>query len=192
MLASLEGKRVAILATDGFEQIELTKPWEALTRAGAKVEIVSPKAYEIQGFNHLEPGEMFAVDKRLDQAKAADYDALVIPGGVFNPDQLRTDDDATHFARAFIEADKPVAAICHAPWVLIDAEVVAGRVMTAVKPVRTDLANAGANVVDEAVVVDGHLITSRGPDDLPAFCDRLIRMVAGEPLAAVPSAVAFI
>jgi protease I len=192
MLASLEGKKVAILATDGFEQLELTRPWEALTRAGAKVEIVSPKAYEIQGFNHLEPGEMFAVDKRLDQAKAADYDALVIPGGVFNPDQLRTDDDATHFARAFIEADKPVAAICHAPWVLIDAEVVAGRVMTAVKSVRTDLANAGANVVDEEVVVDGHLITSRGPDDLPAFCDRLIRMVAGEPLAAVPSAVAFI
>jgi len=192
MLANLTGKKVAILATDGFEQIELTRPWEALTRAGAKVEIVSPKAYEIQGFNHLEPGEMFAVDKRLDQAKADDYDALVIPGGVFNPDQLRTDDDATHFARAFIEADKPVAAICHAPWVLIDAEVVAGRVMTAVKPVRTDLANAGANVVDEEVVVDGHLITSRGPDDLPAFCDRLIRMVAGEPLAAVPEAVAFI
>ena len=135
---------------------------------------------------------MFAVDKRLDQARADDYDALVIPGGVFNPDQLRTDDDATHFARAFIEADKPVAAICHAPWVLIDAEVVAGRVMTAVKPVRTDLANAGANVVDEEVVVDGHLITTRGPDDLPAFCDRLIRMVAGEPLAAVPEAVAFI
>ncbi len=192
MLANLTGKKVAILATDGFEQIELTRPWEALTRAGAKVEIVSPKAYEIQGFNHREPGEMFAVDKRLDQAKADDYDALVIPGGVFNPDQLRTDDDATHFARAFIEADKPVAAICHAPWVLIDAEVVAGRVMTAVKPVRTDLANAGANVVDEEVVVDGHLITSRGPDDLPAFCDRLIRMVAGEPLAAVPEAVAFI
>ena len=192
MLANLTGKKVAILATDGFEQIELTRPWEALTRAGAKVEIVSPKAYEIQGFNHLEPGEMFAVDKRLDQAKADDYDALVIPGGVFNPDQLRTDDDATHFARAFIEADKPVAAICHAPWVLIDAEVVAGRVMTAVKPVRTDLANAGANVVDEEVVVDGNLITSRGPDDLPAFCDRLIRMVAGEPLAAVPEAVAFI
>jgi len=192
MLANLTGKKVAILATDGFEQIELTRPWEALTRAGAKVEIVSPKAYEIQGFNHLEPGEMFAVDKRLDQAKADDYDALVIPGGVFNPDQLRTDDDATHFARAFIEADKPVAAICHAPWVLIDAEVVAGRVMTAVKPVRTDLANAGANVVDEEVVVDGHLITTRGPDDLPAFCDRLIRMVAGEPLAAVPEAVAFI
>jgi protease I len=192
MLANLTGKKVAILATDGFEQIELTRPWEALTRAGAKVEIVSPKAYEIQGFNHLEPGEMFAVDKRLDQARADDYDALVIPGGVFNPDQLRTDDDATHFARAFIEADKPVAAICHAPWVLIDAEVVAGRVMTAVKPVRTDLANAGANVVDEEVVVDGNLITSRGPDDLPAFCDRLIRMVAGEPLAAVPEAVAFI
>lgn len=146
MLASLEGKKVAVLATDGFEQIELTRPWEALTRAGAKVEIVSPKAYEIQGFNHLEPGEMFAVDKRLDQAKAADYDALVIAGGVFNPDQLRADDDATHFARAFIEADKPVAAICHAPWVLVDAEVVAGRVMTAVKPVRTELANAGANV----------------------------------------------
>ncbi len=192
MLASLEGKRVAILATDGFEQIELTRPLEALTRAGAKVEIVSPKAYEIQGFNHLEPSEMFPVDKRLDQAKTADYDALVIPGGVFNPDQLRTDEDATRFARAFIEADKPVAAICHAPWVLIDAEAVSGRIMTAAKPVRTDLANAGANVVDEEVVVDGHLITSRGPDDLSAFCDRLVRMVAGEPLAAVPKAVAFI
>ena len=181
MLASLEGKKVAILATDGFEQIELTRPWEALTRARAKVEIVSPKAYEIQGFIHLGPGEMLAVDKRLDQAKAADYDALVIPGGVFNPDQLRAADDATQFARDFIEADKPVAAICHSPWALIDAEVVAGRVMTTVKPVRTDLANAGANVVE--VVVDEHLITSRGPDDLPAFCDRLVRMVAGEPLA---------
>ena len=192
MTANLQGKKVAILATDGFEQIELTAPKAALERAGARVEIVSPKAYEIQGFNHLEPAEMFAVTKRLDEANPDEYDALVIPGGVFNPDRLRTDEDATRFARAFIDAGKPVAAICHAPWVLIDADAVSGRTMTAAKSVRTDLANAGANVVDEEVVVDGHLITSRGPDDLPAFCDRLINMVAGIQEPAVRNAIAFI
>jgi|SRR6185312_11535937 len=192
MRADLTGRKIAILATDGFEQIELTAPQAALERAGAVVEIVSPKAYEIQGFNHLEPGDMIRVTKRLDEATPKDYDALVLPGGVFNPDQLRVDEDATDFTRAFIDADKPVAAICHAPWVLINAGVASGRTMTAVKTVRTDLANAGANVVDEEVVVDGHLITSRGPDDLAAFCDSLINMVAEAPHAAVPGAVAFI
>jgi protease I len=192
MRADLTGKRIAILATDGFEQIELTTPQAALERAGAVVEIVSPKAYEIQGFNHLEPGEMIPVTKRLDEAESEDYDALVLPGGVFNPDQLRMDEDATHFTRGFMDADKPVAAICHGPWVLINADAVAGRTMTAFKTVRTDLANAGANVVDQEVVIDGHLITSRGPDDLPVFCERLIDMVAGIPEASVPDAVAFI
>jgi protease I len=191
-MLNLAGKKVAILATDGFEQIELTEPRRALLQAGAVVEIVSIKAYEIQGFNHLEPGDIIAVDRKVTDVRESDYDALVIPGGVFNPDQLRGDEDAVAFVRAFMDANKPVAAICHAPWVLIDADAVAGRTMTAVKTVRTDLANAGAHVIDQEVVVDGKLITSRGPDDLPAFCDRLIHMIAGVPEAAVPGAVAFI
>lgn len=180
-MKNLEGRKVAILATDGFEQVELTEPRRALEEAGATVEIVSPRGGEIQGFNHFEKGRKVHVDRRLGDTYPDEYDALVIPGGVFNPDQLRANADATNFARAFVDADKTVAAICHAPWVLIDARVVSGRTMTGVRAIRSDLANAGARVVDQGVAVDGHLLTGRGPDDLPAFCTKLVELVHGEP-----------
>jgi len=180
-------KRIAILATDGFEETELTEPKKALQRAGAEVEIVSPKAFMIRGYNFIEPGDTFTVDKKLGDAKAADYDALVIPGGVIASDHLRADRDATRFVHAFAAAGKPVAAIGHAPWLLIDAGDVAGRFMTATKTVRMDLANAGAREVDNDVVVDGQLVTSRGREDLPAFCDQLVKCISESPQAAAPA-----
>lgn len=183
-MARLEGKRVAILATDGFEQVELTAPRDALTEAGARAEIVSPKPGEIQGFHHFDRGDSIAVDRSVEEALETDYDALVIPGGLFNPDVLRIDETALRFTRDFVETGKPVAAICHGPWVLVNAEVVRGRKLTAFKSIRRDLKNAGAQVVDEEVVVDRNLITSRTPDDLPAFCEKLLAAVA----TAVPPA----
>src|SRR5262249_10078568 len=153
------------------------EPIKALKDSGAKVEIVAPKSGRIQGFEHFDKGKGVKVDKTLAQAKPRDYDALVLPGGAHNPDQLRIDEAACEFARAFFTADKPVASICHAPWLLIDAGVVGGRKMTSYKSIRTDLRNAGAIVVDEEVVIDGNLITSRCPDDLPAFCRELIGML---------------
>lgn len=169
--------KVAILATDGFEESELCEPLKALKKAGATVEIVSPKSGRIQGYKHFEKGAVVTVTKTLAKANAADYDALVMPGGVHNPDALRTDEAALEFVRAFFDAHKPVAAICHAPWTLIDAGVVSGRKLTSYKSIRTDLKNAGAIVVDEEVVLDGNLITSRCPDDLPAFNRELIAML---------------
>lgn len=169
--------KVAILATDGFEESELCEPLKALKKAGATVEIVSPKSGRIQGFKHFEKGAAVTVTKTLAKANATDYDALVMPGGVHNPDQLRIDEAALEFVRAFFTADKPVAAICHAPWTLIDAGVVSGRKLTSYKTIRTDLKNAGAIVVDEEVVLDGNLITSRCPDDLPAFNRELLNML---------------
>src|SRR5690606_9126653 len=145
-------------------------PMKALKDAGATVEIVAPKGGEIQGFNHFDKGDTFRVDRKLDEADAGRYDALMMPGGAHNPDQLRVERAATDFVRAFFDAGKPVAAICHAPWVLIDAGVAEGRRMTSYHTLRTDLRNAGAEVVDEEVVVDQGLVTSRNPDDLPAFC----------------------
>lgn len=177
-MAQLTGKTVAVLAADGVEQVELLKPVEALKSAGAQVEIVSLKPGSIQGFNHLTPGDAIAVDKTLSQTDAGVYDALLLPGGVANPDQLRGDADAVAFVRAFFDAGKPVAAICHAPWVLIDAGVVEGRTLTAYKTIRTDLKNAGATVVDEEVVVDEGLVTSRKPDDIPAFNAKMIEEFA--------------
>lgn len=191
-MLNLDGKTVAILATDGFEEKELLEPQKALKSAGAEVVIVSPKSYVIQGFNYIEPGETFTVDKKLSDAKVEDYDALVIPGGVINSDHLRADADVTQFVRAFMVAGKPVAAIGHAPWVLIDADDVAGRRMTAAKTVRTDLADAGADDLDDEVVIDGQLMTSRGRDDLPAFCDRLVKLVSGTPHAEPPPPMPFI
>lgn len=178
MTQSLSGKTVAILATDGVELVELTEPMKALKAAGATVEVVSLKAEPIQGFNHLTPGDKVPVDKAVSQTDASAYAALMLPGGVANPDQLRADEDALKFVRAFFDAGKPVAAICHAPWVLIDAGVVEGRTLTSYKTLRTDLKNAGANVVDEEVVVDDGLVTSRCPDDIPAFNAKMIEEFA--------------
>lgn len=178
MAQSLSGKTVAVLATDGVELIELTEPVKALRDAGAAVEIVSLKAGDFQGFNHLTPGDKITADKAVAGVDASAYSALMLPGGVANPDQLRADEDAVKFVRAFFDAGKPVAAICHAPWLLIEAGVVEGRTMTSFESLRTDLKNAGANVVNEAVVVDQGLVTSRCPDDIPAFNAKMIEEFA--------------
>jgi protease I len=174
----LNSRRIAVLATDGFEQSELEKPVEALKAAGADVEVVSPKDGQIQGWNHQEKGRAAAVDRTLSKADAGDYDALVLPGGVMNPDALRLDPAAIAFVAAFVEADKPIAAICHGPWTLINAGGVDGRTMTSWPSLETDLRNAGAKWVDEEVVVDGKLVTSRKPDDLNAFCEKMIAAFA--------------
>ena len=178
MAQSLSGKTVAVLATDGVELVELTEPVKALRDAGAAVEIVSLKAGDFQGFNHLTPGDKITADKAVAGVDASAYSALMLPGGVANPDQLRADPDAVKFVRAFFDAGKPVAAICHAPWLLIEAGVVEGRTLTGFESIRTDLRNAGANVVDEEVVVDDGLVTSRKPDDIPAFNAKMIEEFA--------------
>ena len=170
----LAGRKVAVLATDGVEQVELVEPMKALRAAGAEVHLVSIDAGEIQGLNHLEKGDRFPVDRTLADATAAEYAGLVLPGGVANPDTLRTNEKAVAFARAFVEADKPVGAICHAPWLLVEAGVLKGRTVTSWPSLQTDIRNAGADWVDQEVAVDQRLITSRRPDDLPAFCDKLV------------------
>lgn len=177
MAANLQGKRVAILATHGFEQSELLSPREALQEAGAEVHIVSPEEGRIRAWNHTDWGEEVEVDVPLSQANPENYDALVLPGGVMNPDNLRRNAEALQFVRAFDEDQKPIAAICHGPWTLIDAGLVEGRRMTSYHTVQTDLKNAGAEWVDEEVVVDGNLVTSRQPDDLPAFNERLLEAI---------------
>lgn len=174
MSKKLDGKRIAFLATDGFEQVELTKPWEAIKDAGATVELISLKSGKIQGVHHDEKGDQFEVDKTIGDVSADDYHGLVLPGGVFNPDALRVNDDAVEFVRDFFRQSKPVAAICHGPWMLVEADVVRNRKVTSWPSVRTDLKNAGAVWVDEEVVCDQGLVTSRNPDDLPAFCDKAI------------------
>ncbi len=173
-MGKLDDKRVAILATDGVEQIELTAPREALEEEGAKVQIVSLEEGEIQGYEHLEEGETFTADKAVADVDPAEYDALLLPGGVANPDRLRTDENAVAFVRAFFDKGKPVAAICHAPWTLIEADVVRGRKLTSWPSLQTDLRNAGAEWTDEEVVVDEGLVTSRKPEDLPAFCEKIV------------------
>jgi len=178
MTATLSGKTIAVLATDGFEQVELDKPVTALKAAGAEVHIVAPGAGEIQGFNHHDKGDRVAVDRVLAEVSASDYDGLVLPGGVINPDALRLEEAAIGFIRGFTEASKPVAAICHGPWPLIDAGAVEGRKVTSWPSLKADLTNAGAQWVDEEVVVDNGLVTSRNPDDLPAFCDKMIEEFA--------------
>lgn len=177
MVKRLEGKNIAILATDGFEESELVQPLEALRQEGAHVDVIAPNAGEIQGFKHFDRGRKIAVDETLDNADASDYDAIVLPGGAHNPDQLRINDKALAFVRSFADAGKPVAAICHAPWVLINAGLVSGRTLTSWPTIREDLKNAGATVVDQEVVVDAGLITSRGPKDLPAFCSKLVEEI---------------
>jgi protease I len=178
METSLKGKKVAILATDGFEQSELVEPLQALESAGATAHIVSPKAGAIKGWKHTEEGDSFAVDATLDEADPHHYDALVLPGGVMNSDKLRRDPKVQQFVRSFFEEGKPVGAICHGPWTLIDAGVVKGRKVTSYETIQTDLENAGASWVDEEVVVDNGLVTSRNPDDIPAFNRKLIEEIA--------------
>lgn len=175
---ALTDKTIAVLATDGFEQVELTKPVEALKAAGAKVVVVSLEAGEIQGFNHHDKGDRTPVDVKVADADVEDYDGLLLPGGVISPDALRLDDAAVAFVKAFGKAGKPIAAICHGPWTLIDAGLVEGRRMTSWPSLKTDLTNAGAHWVDEAAVTDGGLVTSRNPDDIPAFCEAAIKVYA--------------
>jgi deglycase len=177
MANELNGKRVAFVAADMVEQVELTEPWKAVEQAGAAPELLSIKQGEIQGFNHFDKGDTFPVDRQVGDAAADEYDALVLPGGVGNPDQLRIVPEVQRFVRAFFEQGKPVAVICHGPWTLIDAGVVKGRTITSWPTLQTDLRNAGANWVDQEVVVDNGLVTSRKPDDLPAFCRKLVEEI---------------
>lgn len=177
-MATLSGKKIAFLATCGVEQVELTKPWEAVQDAGGECTLVSLKEGEIQGFNHDKPADKHKVDKSVEDVSAEDYDGLVLPGGVANPDTLRTNETAVAFVRDFFKQHKPVASICHGPWVLIEAGVVEGRRVTSWPSVKTDLQNAGAEWVDEPCVVDEGLVTSRNPDDLPAFCAKAVEEFA--------------
>ncbi|HSK48946.1 MAG TPA: type 1 glutamine amidotransferase domain-containing protein [Solirubrobacterales bacterium] len=175
----LQGKRVAFLmANEGVEQVELTEPLEAVREAGAETALIAPEAGEIQGFDHLDKADTFDVDRVVSDVSAEEFDALVLPGGVANPDQLRTKAAAVEFVRSFFEAGKPVAAICHAPWTLIEADVVRDRTVTSWPSLQTDLRNAGASWVDEEVHVDQGLVTSRKPDDLEAFCAKVVEEIA--------------
>ena len=174
----MHGKQVAFLvANEGIEQVELTEPWRTVQEAGGKPRLIAPHAGEAQAFPHLVKADSFPVDQTVAEANPADYVALVLPGGVVNPDVLRMDKDAVEFVRAFFDADKPVAAICHAPWTLVEADVVRGRTMTSWPSLQTDLRNAGAEWVDQKVVVDGKLVTSRNPGDLPAFNTKLAEVL---------------
>ena len=178
MAGQLTGRKVAFLATDGVEQVELTAPWNALKQAGADVQLVSDKAGEIVSVNHDEKGQTFPVDVEVSKVTARDYDALVLPGGVKNPDKLRTNKAAVGFVREFMELDKPVAAICHGPWLLVEADAVRGRTITSWPSLETDVKNAGGAWVDKQVQLDQKLLTSRKPEDLPAFCAHLVELLS--------------
>ncbi len=178
-MADLKGRKIAVLATDGFELVELTKPAEALRDAGAAVTVVSLKGGEIQGMNHDKPADKVKVDKPLSEARPDQFDGLVLPGGVMNPDTLRINQDAVSFVRHFADSGKPIAAICHGPWTLIEANAVRGKRMTSWPSLKTDLTNAGARWVDEQVVHDGMLVTSRKPDDIPAFNREIVELFSG-------------
>jgi protease I len=180
MADMLKGKKVAILAADMFERVELEEPRRALEDAGATVEIVSIHDGEIKGFDHFDPANAVKVDRMVEEASPDDYDALMVPGGVGNPDQLRGDENAVSFVRRFHDADKPMAVICHGPWVLVESGVVRGRRVTSWPTLETDIRNAGGDWVDEEVVVDGKLVTSRKPDDIPAFNREMLRIFSGE------------
>jgi protease I len=179
MSDELRGKKIAFLvANEGVEQVELTEPMKAVEETGAEVELLAPEAGEVQAFDHLDKADTFTAEKAVGDADAGDYDGLVLPGGVANPDNLRTDRDAVEFVHAFFEAGKPVGAICHAPWTLIEADVVEGRRLTSFPSLETDLRNAGADWVDEEVVTDQGLVTSRKPDDLEAFNSKIVEEFA--------------
>lgn len=175
----LDGKKIGFIATDGVESVELSRPWQEIKDAGAETELISIKSGEIQGMEgSMEKGEKFSVDKTIDQVRASEYDGLVIPGGVANPDKLRTNEKLVSFVREFFTQHKPVAAICHGPWVLVEADILEGRTVTSWPSLQTDIENAGADWVDEEVVVDEGLVTSRNPDDLDAFCDKAVEEFA--------------
>lgn len=179
MADELKGKRVAFLmANEGVEQVELTEPLEAVRKAGAEADLIATEAGRIQAFNHLDKADTFEVDRTTAEVSADEYDGAVLPGGVANPDNLRTDEKGVEFLRSFFEAGKPVAAICHAPWMLVEADVVDRRTLTSYPSLRTDVRNAGGNWVNEECVVDSGLVTSRKPDDLPAFCAKLVEELA--------------
>ncbi|MFE4106240.1 type 1 glutamine amidotransferase domain-containing protein [Almyronema epifaneia] len=186
MAQDLTGRKVAILVANGFEQVELTQPRQALDAAGAETHIISPESDRVQGWNHYDKADYFPVDVALDKAKASNYDALLLPGGTVNPDQLRVNEKAVAFVRDFFSANKPVAAICHGPWSLAEADVVRGRKLTSWPSLRTDLQNAGGLWVDQEVVTDRGLITSRKPDDIPAFNQEMIEAIAAskQPVSA--------
>ena len=178
-MADLNGKKIAFLvATEGVEQVELTEPWKAVEAAGAQPELISPEQGKVQAFNHLDKGDTFEVDHTAADADASSYDGLVLPGGVANPDFLRMDENAVRFARSFFEQGKPVGVICHGPWTLVEAGVLRGRRITSWPSLRTDIENAGGKWVDEEVVVDNGLVSSRRPDDLPAFCAKIVEEFA--------------
>lgn len=180
MSGPLDNKTIAFVAApEGTEQVELTEPWKAVEEAGGTPRLVSTQSGSIRAFNHLDKADEFDVDATVGEASAAEYDGLMLPGGVANPDRLRMDKDAVSFIKGFFDAGKPVAAICHAPWTLVEADVVRGRRMTSWPSLQTDLRNAGADWVDEEVVHDGNLVTSRKPDDLPAFCKEMVELFAG-------------
>lgn len=178
MTEMLQDRKIAVLATDGVEQVELTTPWEALTSAGATPQLVSLEGGEIQAMNHMDKGDRFTVDAVVSEVDARDFSGLVLPGGVANPDRLRMNEAAVSFVRDFFELNKPVAAICHAPWVMVEADVVRGRTLTSYPSLKTDVRNAGGEWVDKTVQVDQRLVTSRNPDDLPAFCARMLEVFA--------------
>jgi protease I len=186
MAGTLHGKRIAILATDGVEQVELTEPRDAVTAEGAEVDIVSVESGTLQAMNHdIEPADVFSVDRTAKEAMAQDYDALLMPGGTVNADKLRVDPDVREFVQSMFRSGKPVGAICHAPWTLIDADLARGRTLTSYPSIWTDLRNAGATVVDEEVVVEDGLVSSRSPADLPAFCAAIVEEfgAGGHPVA---------
>ena len=183
MAGTLQGRTIAFLvANEGIEQVELTEPWKAVQEAGGTPRLVAPEAGQVQAFNHLDKADAFPVDQQASQATPEEYDGLVLPGGVANPDQLRTKPEAVAFVKGFVEAGKPVAVICHGPWTLVEADVVRGRTMTSWPSLQTDLRNAGATWVDEEVVVctegPGPIVSSRKPDDLKAFCEKLVELFA--------------
>ncbi len=174
MAQELQGKRIAFLATEGVEQVELEEPLKAVRAAGAEAELIDIEPGELQAFNHLDKGDRFPVDTTVAEARAGDYDGLVLPGGVANPDRLRTDADAVRFVREFVQSGKPIGVICHGPWTLVEAGVVRGRTLTSWPSLRTDIENAGGTWVDEEVHVDQGIVSSRKPDDLPAFCAKVV------------------
>ncbi len=186
-MENIKGRKIAILATDGYERSELMEPRDRLSRAGAKIEVISPKdGKEIRSWDKTDWGDSVKVDREIGEARIGEYDALVVPGGVMNPDHMRVDGRAVNFVRDFLATGKPTAVICHGPWMLVEADVLEGRRVTSYHTIRTDLVNAGGDWVDEPVVVDGNLITSRNPDDLPAFCDKIAEMLAAEVAAESP------
>jgi protease I len=183
-MPDLENKRVAFLAADMVEQVELTEPWKAVEEAGGTPELVSLEHGEIQGFDHYDKADTFEVDRTVADVSADEYDGLVLPGGVGNPDTLRTNEDAVSFVRDFVESGKPVGVICHGSWTLVEADVVRGRTLTSWPSIETDIRNAGGNWVDEEVVTDGNITSSRKPDDLPAFCRTIVEQFAAAPVTS--------